>query len=114
MTMIESRERRASFLAAVIRELELHECRILRQRAEDLDLAERHHDVVVMRCAGGLAEMLPVAAGLLSPGGLVVASGPPKQPIAHGTLDPHWIEVEGPSGGRLFALYRKADVTKPT
>jgi len=76
-------------------------------RAEDLAPDERDYDTVVMRCAGNPHELIPVAAALTRPGGLVIASGPPRQPATATDIGLDWIEVEGPQAPRLFALYRK-------
>jgi len=107
VTLIESRERRASFLAAVIRELELQGCRVVADRAEvAADVAV--YDAVVMRCAGDLEELVPVAARLTKPGGSVIASGPPRvraAPLPSMPLE--WVEVPRAIGTRRFAVYRK-------
>jgi len=111
VVLIESRERRASFLAAVVRELGLQQCRVVASRAEDVGSSDRHHDAVVMRCAGELAGLVPVAAGLARPGGRVIASGPPNRPAAaEDGLDLDWVEIDGASGRRWFAIYRKPTV----
>ena len=108
VALIESRERRASFLSTVVRELGLRGCRVVAGRAEDIPRAEREYDAVVIRCAGDLTELVPVAADLLRSGGLVIASGPPStrqvraQPSG---LD--WVEVPGVQGPRVFGVYRK-------
>jgi 16S rRNA (guanine(527)-N(7))-methyltransferase RsmG len=107
VTLIESRERRASFLSAVVRELGLQDCRVVGRRAEDVDLVDRSHDVVVVRCAGDLTGVVPVAAALVRAGGLVIASGPPKRPAIKKGLDLDWVEIEGAQARRLFAVYRK-------
>jgi 16S rRNA (guanine527-N7)-methyltransferase len=107
VTLIESRERRASFLAAVIRELGLQGCSVVADRAEvaaDVGV----YDAVVMRCAGDLEELVPVAARLTKPGGSVIASGPPRVGAAPlGSVRLEWVEVPGAIGTRRFAVYRK-------
>jgi 16S rRNA (guanine527-N7)-methyltransferase len=105
VTLIESRERRASFLSAVVRELGLQDCRVLGRRAEEIAPADRNQDVVVTRCAGDLSEVVHVAAALARPGGLVIASGPPRRPPTKSGLDLRWVEVEASGGARLFATY---------
>jgi 16S rRNA G527 N7-methylase RsmG len=107
ITLIESRERRASFLSAVVRDLGLQHCRVVGGRGEDVDESARDHDVVVMRCAGDLTGVVPVAAGLVRTGGLVIASGPPTRQAVKPGLDLDWVEVDGAKARRLFALYRK-------
>ena len=106
VTLIESRERRASFLRAVVRDLGLDGMRVVNGRAESLvEEGGPRFDAVVMRCAGDPTEMIPLAAQLVAPGGLVVASGPPSpRPLARG----EWIEVPGAgrSTTRRFAVYR--------
>lgn len=73
LTMIEARERRASFLRAVVRELALSDVVVIGRRAEEMvsDMAGRY-DAAVMRCAGPASELLPVAEALVRPGGTVV------------------------------------------
>lgn len=108
VTLLEGRRRRASFLATCVRELGLTGARVVAARAEDVasELAGSF-DVVVMRCAGRLDEILPVAAQFArSEGGLVVAAGPPREtPIRIG----QWLEVAGVREGttRRFAVLRR-------
>jgi 16S rRNA (guanine527-N7)-methyltransferase len=106
VTLIESRERRASFLSTVVRELGLQGCRVLAGRAEDG--ADREYDAVVMRCAGDLTELVPVAADLLRSGGVVIASGPPSQRgVRTKPAGLEWIEAPGVRAARVFGVYRK-------
>ena len=106
VTLIESRERRASFLAAVVRELRLEQVRVMNARAEQAATEEPgSFGAVVVRCAGDLRHVMPVAAKLVAPGGVVVAAGPPAtRPLPMGT----WCEVAGIREGhtRRFAVYR--------
>jgi len=106
VTLIESRRRRASFLSAVVRELALARMHIVADRIEDrLSDLEGRFDGVVMRCAGDIDELMPVAARLLAPRGVVVASGPPEpRPLTRG----EWVVVPGlrPSSSRRFAVYQ--------
>ena len=104
VTLLEARARRASFLAAAVREVPLSRCRIINRRLEDAvgDL-EGKFDAVVMRCAGRPDSMLAAIERLLAPAGSIVASGPPKPyPLAAG----EWVEVRGPLGLRRFWVYR--------
>jgi 16S rRNA (guanine(527)-N(7))-methyltransferase RsmG len=108
VTLIESRERRASFLAAAIREIGLQGCDVVAARAEAVPDRGESYDAVVMRCAGDLETLVPVAARLTKPGGSVIASGPPKAALARkGSIQLEWIEVRDTAGTRLFAVYRK-------
>ena len=106
VTLIESRQRRVSFLSAVVRELGLDRIQLLNERLERLGPdTEGKFGAVVMRCAGDPEALLPDARRLVSRGGTVVLSGPPEQrPISAGV----WTEVEGvrPGQTRRFAVYR--------
>jgi 16S rRNA (guanine527-N7)-methyltransferase len=105
VTLIEARQKRGSFLATAIRELALRNCRLLNHRLEDVPEHLRgRFDAVVMRCAGNPTSLLPQLRGILAPGGIVVASGPPKRlAVAVG----NWLEVEGPDGVRRFWVYHE-------
>jgi 16S rRNA (guanine527-N7)-methyltransferase len=103
ITLLEARQKRASFLAAAIREIPLPNCCLLNQRLEVAagQLRERF-DAAVMRCAGDPTALVPQLSALLHPGGLVVASGPPKrQKLSLGC----WLEMVGPRGERRFWVY---------
>ena len=106
VALVESRRRRASFLSAVVRELTLNQVQVVADRIESrLPDMEGRFDAVVMRCAGDVGELMPVAARLLTPQGLVIASGPPEpRPLRQG----EWVVVPGlrPSSIRRFAVYR--------
>lgn len=102
VTLIEARQKRASFLAAAIRELSLRNCTLLNHRLEDIREHAGRFDAVVMRCAGSPTALLPHLSAIVSPRGVVVASGPPKR-IAVPVGD--WLEVEGPDGTRRFWIY---------
>ena len=106
VVLVESRRRRASFLSAVVRELALGRARVVADRIESLlPELEGGVDAVVMRCAGDVDELMPLAARLLAPQGVVIASGPPRpRPLSQG----EWVVVPGlrPSSTRRFAVYR--------
>lgn len=106
VTLIESRQRRASFLAAVIRELGLTRIHVLADRAEDLgDRITGSFDAVLARCAGGVTDILPIASSLVIAGGIVIVSGPPsRRGLDRGTR----VEVVGSSPGstRSFVILR--------
>ena len=107
VTLVESRRKRASFLSTAVRELGLGTVRVVNSRAEDLPSEfDRSFETVVMRCAGRLEAMMPLAARFVAPGGSVIASGPP----ASGTLiSGVWTNVARPGrrGARLFAVLRQ-------
>jgi 16S rRNA (guanine527-N7)-methyltransferase len=106
VALIESRGKRASFLAAAVRELGLAEAYVIDRRAEEYATANPGaFDAVVMRCAGDFGETVKAASLLAHRGGLVVAAGPPKErALAVGA----WVEVEGYRAGvtRRFAVHR--------
>lgn len=104
VVLIESRRRRVSFLSAVIRELRLERTQVVAERAENLPQSMmRAFGAVVVRCAGDPNDVLPVAAMLTSPGGIVVCSGPPERRFLR---TGEWFEVPGvrPGNTRLFAV----------
>jgi 16S rRNA (guanine527-N7)-methyltransferase len=108
VVLIESRRRRAMFLTSAVRTMKLEGARVLEGRIEDLVSELRGtFDAVVMRCAGDLEVMIPVAADLVSDHGIVIASGPPNpKPLSVGD----WVTVPGLRRGmsRRFAIYTKA------
>ena len=100
VTLLEARAKRVSFLSAVVRELALRECEVVNARLETLG-AQRSNDfdAIVMRCAGNPTTLSATATAMLRPGGVVIASGPPK---SRQTPTGSWREVDGPRGRRLF------------
>ena len=107
VVLIESRRRRAMFLTSAVRAMRLEGVRVLEGRVEDLVSELRGtFDTVVMRCAGDIEVMIPVAADLVSDHGIVIASGPPNpKPLSVGD----WVTVPGLRRGmsRRFAIYTK-------
>jgi 16S rRNA (guanine527-N7)-methyltransferase len=103
VALIEARQRRVSFLLAVVRELALTGIRVVGNRAEDAGLTG--FGAVVMRCAGNAEQLLCDAAGLAEPGGLVIVSGPPA---AHELNRGTWVDVPGVRPGltRRFVVHR--------
>jgi 16S rRNA (guanine527-N7)-methyltransferase len=108
LVLVESRQRRASFLASAVREVGLEGVRVIGGRVEDfLEELEGRFDAVVLRCAGDLEDLLPLAAKLVAAGGIVAASGPPTpRPLSLG----EWVTVPATRPGmtRRFAVYRRA------
>ena len=108
MTLLESRRRRASFLKAVVRELPLPGTVVIDRRAEEAAQSFTSGvDAVVMRCAGPLDDVLPLAEKFVVPGGVVVASGPP---VRAGHPGWEWVEIPAwvPGTTRRFAVHRRA------
>lgn len=108
LVLLEARQRRVSFLSSVVREIALERVSVVGGRAEEFaeELAGRF-DAVVMRCAGDVEKLFPIAAQLVVPGGLVAASGPPRQRrLSRG----EWLTVATGASGktRKFAVYRRA------
>jgi len=107
VVLIESRRRRAMFLTSAVRAMKLEGVRVLEGRVEGFVSELRGaFDAVVMRCAGDIEVMIPVAADLLSDHGIVIASGPPNpKPLSVGD----WVTVPGLRRGmfRRFATYTK-------
>jgi 16S rRNA (guanine527-N7)-methyltransferase len=108
VVLIESRRRRAMFLASAIREMKLSGIRVLEGRLESFAADLQHRvDAVVMRCAGGVESMIPEAAAITTGEGVVIAAGPPEpRPLLLG----EWVMVQGVKRGatRRFAVYRRA------
>jgi 16S rRNA (guanine527-N7)-methyltransferase len=108
VVLVESRRRRASFLAAVRRELGLVDCEIISTRVEEVvSTLGGHFDVAVMRCAGDVGVMAPLALELVAPGGVVAVSGPPSGGLVDGG---RLVEVPGVAPGtkRRFIVLPKA------
>ena len=104
VTLAESRRRRASFLSSAVRELALTRTRVVSDRLGGHESqVENRFDAVVMRCAGDVNELIPVASRLATPEGVVIASGPPEsRTLSHGdwVLVPSWL----PGKTRRFAV----------
>jgi len=78
MLLVESRQRRASFLKAAVRELELVDVEILSERVLSVPSRWRKaFDVAVARCAGDVESTLKLGLGFVRAGGMVAVSGPP-------------------------------------
>jgi 16S rRNA (guanine527-N7)-methyltransferase len=103
VTLLEPRQRRASFLAAAIRQLSLTDCRVVVSRVEDAPSEfAGSFDAIVMRCAGNPTEFIGSISPWLTPRGIIVASGPPAPyPVPKG----EWVEVHRPRGPRRFWVY---------
>ena len=106
LTLIEARAKRTSFLSTLIRELGLRGTEVVTARVEAYALERpQAFDAVVMRCAGDFGELARAAEGLVTPGGAVIASGPPRRRRLEVG---EWVEVQGtePGVSRRFAVHR--------
>jgi 16S rRNA (guanine527-N7)-methyltransferase len=107
LVLVESRQKRVSFLSSAVRALGLRGARIVGRRVEDVaGELEGRFDAVVMRCAGNPGDVMPMASRLIvRPGGVVVAAGPPTpRPLPIGD----WVTVHLSKSRtrRRFAVYR--------
>lgn len=85
IVLVESRRKRASFLAAAVRALRLEDATVVHDRAEVLVERDRRFDAVVARCAGRSTEILDLGTILVAGGGSVVVSTPSgKAGTTHG------------------------------
>ena len=96
VTLVESRQRRASFLSTVVRELELETAHVANARVEDLGptFVERF-DAAVMRCTGGSPEFFAEVFRIVRPGGVIVTSAHAEASPPHGV---ELVTVPGPAG----------------
>jgi len=106
VTLIEARQRRASFLSESLRVLDLRDVTVSTNRVEDAGPEMvGSFSAALLRCAGSIADLLNPVKRLIAPGGLVIWAGPPERhPLpARG----EWLEVPGTSQGRsrLFAVF---------
>ena len=105
LTMVESRQRRVSFLSAAVRDLSLTGTEIIGGRLEEVVRSRPgQFDAVVARCAGDVGYLFGLGAHLVRPGGLVIASGPPRE---HRLPAGRWVTVPGIESGkaRRFAVF---------
>lgn len=107
LTLVESRQRRASFLSSAVRDLRLEDVKVIGERAEALlPRQAAQFDAVVMRCAGRLEDVVRLGSEFVRTGGVVIASGPPSpRPLPLG----EWVTVAGVGARktRRFAVYRR-------
>jgi 16S rRNA (guanine527-N7)-methyltransferase len=89
LTLIESQNKKATFLRELIRTLELGEAQVFCGRAEQW---ENTADVVTMRAVEQFERVLPVAAGLVAPGGkLCLLIGTKQSEVARQLVDASWL-----------------------
>jgi 16S rRNA (guanine527-N7)-methyltransferase len=108
VTLVDAKARRASFLRTVVRELGLSAAEVVNDRAERVVLAHAARFAsVVLRCAGTLDRLVPLALELVRPGGMVVVAGGPAHARTPGVT---WTNVEGflPGTTRTFGVARRA------
>jgi 16S rRNA (guanine527-N7)-methyltransferase len=113
VTLLEARRRRASFLRAVVRVMDVRGLRVVHARAESvaLELAQRF-DAVVTRCSGAPRAIIPLARRFVRPGGMAVLSGAePDSTGLEGKPPPDLCERVsvaglGPGTTRMFLVSR--------
>jgi 16S rRNA (guanine527-N7)-methyltransferase len=90
VTLIESNQKKATFLREVIRATKLTDIDVLAARADtDPAAPPLRFEVVTLRAVERFGQILPVAAGLVRPGGrLALLIGEGQAPVAHSTLSP--------------------------
>jgi 16S rRNA (guanine(527)-N(7))-methyltransferase RsmG len=93
MALIEARQRRASFLKTVLRELTLGDVEVVEQRVPGSTGRPRTlFDAVVARCAGDPISVAEAGLGLVRKGGnVIIAASPTPRPGQPG----RWVEVRG-------------------
>ena len=116
LTLVEAQRRRSSFLATVLRDLELDDVTLVHGRAEQV-LKEGPEfvgafDAVLLRAAGSLETVIPAALCFLRHEGFCIASGPPAgktNPIAFKGAVARWHSTTSPisRSPRQFLLVQK-------
>lgn len=93
LTLIESQQKKATFLREVVRTLNLPDAEIANARAEEVALRA---DVVTLRAVESFEQVLPVAGNLVAPcGSLVLLIGAPQAKRAESLLPNfQWGEVQ--------------------
>lgn len=96
VVLIESQNKKATFLREVIRALELPDITVSTSRAEDYRLAvsgtKRPMTTITLRAVEKFDRILPVAARLAQPGRLALLIGRPQVPIAQAFDNLSWSE----------------------
>ncbi|MDR3749462.1 MAG: 16S rRNA (guanine(527)-N(7))-methyltransferase RsmG [Acidobacteriota bacterium] len=88
LTLIESQPKKATFLRETVRTLNLDRAAVFCGRAEQWG---KTAEVVTLRAVERFEEVLPVAAGLVAPGGkLCLLVGSAQLPTAHQALGSGW------------------------
>lgn len=105
MVMAESRRKRASFLAAAVRAIDLRSARVVNGRAETLVNEGLRFDVVVARCAGSVRSILEIGVRLATESGIVIVAGAPGASDIPGAEE---VRVVSPETGapRTFIVRR--------
>jgi 16S rRNA (guanine527-N7)-methyltransferase len=114
LTLIESQNKKATFLREVIRSLQLRDAEVFCDRAETLG---SQADVVTLRAVEKFESILPVAASLVSAGGtLTLLIGDSQVEIATRLLGSAWTAMakrEVPeSTGRVIWLAQRDSITE--
>jgi len=115
LTLIESQNKKATFLREVVRTLGLSHIVVHCGRAENWG---GRADVVTLRAVEKFESVLPVAAGLVEPGGiLALLIGEAQRPAAAAALGSDWAVVDCQttpwSGGRTVWLAQREGSQSP-
>ncbi len=110
LTLIESQNKKATFLREVIRALKLDGAEVFCGRAEHWG---RTANIVTMRAVERFERVLPVAAGLVASGGrLCLLIGEQQMPAAAAVLDKPWhcVDLRAIPGSddRVVAIWAKS------
>lgn len=101
-TLIEAHGKKATFLREVIRSLRLMNINVEIQRAE---LCDKRWDLVTLRAVEKFDSVLPVASGLVAPGGrLALLIGADQGQVAEKTMPGDWQSPITIPGSRERAL----------
>lgn len=105
LTLVESKQKRVSFLLTARRELNLENVVVMEGRAEGLLDQEQRlaaaFDVAVARAVGPTEALLPIALRYLKPGGLFIVSAPPS-PTGQAPLEVVRVPIPGSRATRAF------------
>jgi 16S rRNA (guanine527-N7)-methyltransferase len=109
LTLIESHDKKATFLREVVRALDLSHIVVHRGRAEN---CATRASIVTVRAVEKFAQVVPAAAALVEPGGvLTLLIGESQTPVAAATLGSGWAVATSQkipeSGGRMVWLAQR-------
>jgi 16S rRNA (guanine527-N7)-methyltransferase len=117
-TLVEARQKRASFLKVAAADLALNNVEILPLRLEAADL-KPEFDIAISRASGPPVDFYAIAAAALRPGGLAIIYSTPSQRLDLGTAKksglghyrrfPYQLRRGNASVERVLALWEKLE-----